>query len=56
MTEIENVANKSCSPNFIFRKENCFQEGWVDISWYLASELWKCPIFDGSSPNRFITR
>ena len=31
MIEIENVANKSCSPNLIFRKENRFQEDWVDV-------------------------
>ena len=26
MIEIENVANQSCSPNLIFRKENRFLE------------------------------
>ena len=31
MIEIEDVANQSCSPNLIFRKENCFREDWVDI-------------------------
>ena len=31
MIEIENVANESCSPNLIFRKENHFREDWVDI-------------------------
>ena len=30
MIEIENVANQSCSPNFIFRKENYFWEDYVD--------------------------
>ncbi len=31
MIEIENVANESCSPNLIFRKENHFREDSVDI-------------------------
>ena len=31
MIEIENVANQSCTPNLIFRKENRFREDWVDI-------------------------
>ena len=31
MIEIENVANQNCSPNLIFRNENCFREDWVDI-------------------------
>ena len=31
MIEIENVVNKSCSPNLIFRLENNFQEDQVDI-------------------------
>ena len=31
MIEIENVAIKSGSPNLTFRKENHFQEDWVDI-------------------------
>ncbi len=31
MIEIENVANQSCSPDLIFRKENHFREDWVDI-------------------------
>ena len=31
MTEIEKVANKSCSPNLMFRKENRFWEDCVDI-------------------------
>ena len=31
MIEIENVVNKSCSPNLIFREENNFRKYWVDI-------------------------
>ena len=31
MIEIENVVNKSCSPNLIFKKENYFQENQIDI-------------------------
>ncbi len=31
MIEIEKVANESCSPILIFRKENSFREDWVDI-------------------------
>ena len=31
MIEIENVINESCSPNFIFGKENRFPEDSVDI-------------------------
>ena len=31
MIEIENVVNKSCSPNLIIRQENNFQEDSFDI-------------------------
>ena len=31
MIEIENVANKSCCPNLIFKEENHLRENVVDI-------------------------
>ena len=52
MIEIENVADESCFPNLIFRKEIHFREDWVDIWPRKLTELWKCPIFDNSDLNR----
>ena len=44
------VANQSCSPNLIFRKENRFREDKVD-NWPRKSTL-NYAIFDDSAPNR----
>ena len=45
---IENVIDKSCSPNLIFRQENKFQEDRIDF-WpqKLTLKTEKCPLFCG---------